>query len=120
MSQSQPSWLTGENDSDSDESFSGFKDVEDAEEYDSSEDVINEDEEEKYDKNFLLKSKIQWNNTPMKQKRQAKQANVMKVDGGVTSHCLGISSIKEASELFINEKVKNIIIKHTNYKGNNV
>ena len=56
----------------------------------------------------------------MKQKRQAKQANVMKVDGGVTSHCLGISSVKEAFELFINEKVKNIIIEHTNYKGNKV
>lgn len=116
MSQQLPSWVI-EDDSDSDESLYYFGNID---EYISSDedDVISEDEE--YDKNYLSKSNIQWNNMPMKQTRQARSCNVMKVPGGVTANCIGISSVKEAFELFINEEIKNIIIKHTNFKGNKV
>lgn len=56
----------------------------------------------------------------MRQTRQARNCNVMKVSGGVTANCIGISSVKEAFELFISEEIKNIIIEHTNFKGDKV
>lgn len=83
----------------------------------SDDDVISEDEEIPYDRNFLAKNGIQWNSRPLRQTRQTRSANVIKEPGGATSSACGISSIKDCFNLFINDEIKNIIIRNTNLKG---
>lgn len=107
-------WVLESDDSDSD--FEGFENI--TERYISSdEETISEDEEIPYDKNFLAKNGIQWNDKPLRQTRQARSVNIIKEAGGATSFAHGISSIKECFDLFINDEIKEIVIKNTNMKG---